>query len=81
MLQNSPTGDVSRQKQWDGFLQHSPGWSLCLIVVVRFVSEKRSIDGHTNSGAISPGPSRAIQKQVLVRIERAFSPYEIPARH
>lgn len=37
--QNPPTSDVSGQKRWDGFLQHSPGWSRCLIVVADFVSE------------------------------------------
>ena len=43
MSQNSPTSEVSGQKQWDRFLGHPCAWSLRMIGEIRFVSEKRSI--------------------------------------
>ena len=45
VLQNSPTIEVSRQKQSDRFLRHGPRWSHLVGGLPLFVSEKRSIDG------------------------------------
>lgn len=45
MSQNSPTDEVSGQKQWDGFLQHSPVLVTSSDRRRRFVSEKPTIGG------------------------------------
>ncbi len=67
MLQNSPTSEVSGQKQWDTFLGHPCAWSLRMIGELRFVSEKRPIDGRAiqvdfATGVFSAQRHRAIAK-------------------
>lgn len=44
------------------------------------VSEKRSIDGHTNSGH-GRARSESSETNWISRIERAFASYEVPANH